>query len=286
MISNIIIVSICKYTIIISTTMGVYESKFNKIISDFDKNNISNIDVVIATDCSFALDEFTELLNNKIFNKYKLYYFGSQQANHGGGLKHQCSNDNINDLYDNFNQTIKTQKFNKNKSVVNIDPVLMESKRLFDETNKYQLVLIITDNNISLNTKLLIELKNNPVAFLCLGIGKKNWSDLKKYNSLYNNFKFFEYNKYSTKKNKLFYKMYSFVFNQIILTKSESLDTVIDVYLRGSTDSEEHGPTNISFNMRRSISLHDNKPLSRDIDDVLSDDTQEYILRKFSSFTN
>jgi hypothetical protein len=111
---------------------------------------------------------------------FPLYYFGSLQANNVGGALHVGNYPTVEGLLDSY---LKSIDFQKLSGPTTFAPLIREAISIVKETERFHLLIIISDGQISKDLKqehinLLREVANHPLSIVCIGVGDGPFDDM------------------------------------------------------------------------------------------------------------
>jgi len=150
----------------------------------------------------------TKFFNCDMDARLPLFYFGSEHANAQGGLTLAKECQGQADLLQTYGNTIHAQGLSGPTSFV---PLIKEAMRRVCESNKYHVLLIITDGAVTDEAEhypILNEASKHALSIVCVGVGDGPWEKMEHFDDkipegrVFDNFQFVPFRNVLAKESK------------------------------------------------------------------------------------
>jgi len=130
---------------------------------------------------AMAMRFSTKFLQKDTHGEVPLYYFGSEQANEKGGIHFVAECKGAEELQQTYIKTIGHQTLSGPTLFI---PAINEALRRVKDTNKFHVLLILTDGMVQdeeEHYKALNQASRFPLSIVCIGVGDGPWDEMQRF---------------------------------------------------------------------------------------------------------
>jgi len=130
---------------------------------------------------AMAMRFSTKFLQKDTHGEVPLYYFGSEQANAKGGVHFVAECKGAQELQQTYTKTIGHQTLSGPTLFI---PTISEALRRVKETNKFHVLLILTDGMVQEEEehyRVLNQASKFPLSIVCVGVGDGPWDEMQRF---------------------------------------------------------------------------------------------------------